>query len=401
MFLIQVTLLICVGILFYSYVGYWMVVTLLVRIRGPYEIPDHQSDEDLPEISLIIAAYNESSILEEKLENCRQLVYPAEKKQIIFVTDGSVDNSRDIIGRYPEVLHLHEDRRNGKIAAVDRAIKTVTSPIVVISDANALLNPEALREITRHYQDPRTGGVAGEKKVLSALYADVAGTEGLYWKYESELKRKDAQLYSVIGAAGELFSFKTHLYEDPGPNVILDDFVISLKICQKGYRLAYAPEAFASEHPSSSLREESKRKIRISAGGFQSIVILRDLLNIFKYPVLSFQYISHRVLRWALCPFLIPIAFFLNAYIAINADLIFFHALMAGQIVFYSSALTGWYLSTKNIKIHFFYAAFYFVFINVCLYRGLARYLRGEHTVLWDKADRKHIKYLPKQRPTI
>jgi cellulose synthase/poly-beta-1,6-N-acetylglucosamine synthase-like glycosyltransferase len=396
MFLIQVTLLICIGILFYSYIGYWIVVTLLVRIRGPYKIPQHQDDEDLPEIALIIAAYNESLILEEKIENCLQLNYPSEKKKIIFVTDGSLDNSMEIFKRYPGIVHLHEQKRSGKITAVDRAIKTVTSPIVVISDANALLNPEALREITRHYQDPRTGGVAGEKKVLSALYTDVAGTEGLYWKYESELKRKDAQLYSVIGAAGELFSFKTDLYESPNPKVILDDFVISLKICQKGYRLAYAPEAFASEHPSSSLREETKRKIRISAGGFQSLFILRDLLNIFKYPVLSFQYISHRVLRWALCPFLIPIAFLLNIYIAINADSIFFQLLMAGQIVFYLSALVGWYLSTKKIKVRFFYAAFYFVFINICLYRGLARYLRREHTVLWDKADRSHIVTRPK-----
>src|SRR5690606_11550963 len=148
------------------------------------------------------------------------------------------------------------------------------------------------------------------KKILMTKNGKAAGAgEGLYWKYESWLKKNDSALYSVVGAAGELFSIRTELYEYVGNNIIVDDFVLSLKICWKGFRILYAPEAYAMEAPSQSMEEEQKRKIRISAGAFQSMVILKDLMNIFKYGVLSFQYISHRVLRWTICPALLPVIF--------------------------------------------------------------------------------------------
>ena len=125
---------------------------------------------------------------------------------------------------------------------------------------------------------------------------------GLYWKYESFLKKLDSEFYSVVGAAGELFSLRTELYESAGENVIIEDFVMSLKICMRGYIIKYEPGSFAMEESSPSMKEEEKRKIRISAGAFQAMVLLRGLFNVFKYPALSFQFISHRILRWTLCP---------------------------------------------------------------------------------------------------
>ena len=181
--------------------------------------------------------------------------------------------------------------------AINRVIPFVTTDFVVFSDANTLLNRDCIREIIQHYKDPTIGAVAGEKVVSDQSgEAGVAGAgEGLYWKYESFLKKMDARFYSVVGAAGELFSIRTALFEPVQKQVLLDDFIISMKICKKGYRVMYEPKAFATEAPSFSLKEEQKRKIRISAGGWQSVFMLKSLLNIFKYGRLSFQYISHRV----------------------------------------------------------------------------------------------------------
>ncbi|RYY18007.1 MAG: glycosyltransferase family 2 protein [Chitinophagaceae bacterium] len=394
MHLVQVVFFIALIILFYSYVGYFLIISIIVWIRRERIVPEIQKPEDLPGICLIIAAYNEGAILEAKILNSLNLEYAVGKKNIIIITDGSTDNSAEILARYPEITVLHEPARKGKVAAMHRAVSCARQQILVFSDANTILNSTALLEISKHYQDPLTGGVAGEKKVIIPGNSDAASSEGLYWKYESLLKQRDSDLYSVVGAAGELFSIRSSLYEHPGDKVILDDFIISMRICQKGFRVAYERNALATETPSISVAEEQKRKIRISAGAFQSIIILKGLLNIFRYPVISFQYISHRVLRWAICPFLFPMALALNITLALQSIHWIYIFLLAAQLLFYISSLIGWYLSLQKIKVSAFYAAYYLVFINICLLKGLAKYLRKEQTVLWDKAERSQVKYL-------
>jgi cellulose synthase/poly-beta-1,6-N-acetylglucosamine synthase-like glycosyltransferase len=266
----------------------------------------------------------------------------------------------------------------------------VTTPIVIFSDANTLLNKESIYNIARHYQDPRTGGVAGEKKIMETSNGKVAGIgEGLYWKYESFLKKQDAELYTVVGAAGELFSIRTRLYEPVGDNVLLDDFVISLRVCQKGYRVHYEPDAYAMETPSASLKDERKRKIRISAGAFQSMGMLIGLLNFFKYPVLSFQYISHRVLRWTLCPLMLPVIFIFNLVLVLDGAGPLYELVLAGQALFYLAAIAGWTLANRNVKSKLLYIPYYFFFLNFSLYQGFFRHLKGRQSVLWDKARRE------------
>jgi cellulose synthase/poly-beta-1,6-N-acetylglucosamine synthase-like glycosyltransferase len=202
------------------------------------------------------------------------------------------------------------------------------------------------------------------------------------------LKRLDSELYTVVGAAGELFSVRTELYEPVGDDILLDDFIISLKVCMRGFRVQYEPEAYAMETPSSSLKEERKRKIRISAGAFQSMVILKGLLNIFRYPILSFQYISHRVLRWTLCPLLLPVLFIVNILLLIQTKSDFYGLFLAGQILFYLAAAAGWQLANRNVKSKLLYVPYYFLFLNISLYQGFMRYRKGQQSVLWDKAVR-------------
>lgn len=379
-------------ILFYSYVGYGLLLWILLKFKALFSSGNtNKENYDYPPVTIIIAAYNEEGFIEQKIENTLSLSYPEDKLNILIITDGSNDNTPNLAKQFERVQLLHDSKRSGKIAAIHRAMSFVRTPIVVFSDANTFLNSNCIKNIIKHYQDEKTGGVAGEKKIMKTNNEKSPGLgEGLYWRYESVLKKMDAELYTVVGAAGELFSIRTELYEYPGHDVLLDDFIISLRICKKGYRIAYEPEAYALESPSSSITEEQKRKIRISAGAFQSMVRLKGLLNVFKHPLLSFQYISHRVLRWALCPLLLPLVFILNLYLAFtDMDQQVYTYLLFGQLFFYASALVGWILSIRNIKAKLLYVPFYFVFINISLYRGFFRYLKGRQSVLWEKAERE------------
>lgn len=378
-------------LVFYSYIGYGILVWLLIRLRNlfrsPYTLP---ITTEWPRVSIVVAAYNEERFIIEKIENTLSLDYPPDKLDLIFITDGSTDNTPLLARNYPGIRVLHEPERRGKVAAIHRAMQTVTTPVTIFCDANTLLNKESVHNILRHYADPAVGGVAGEKKVLPGANAQASGAgEGIYWKYESLLKRLDAELYTVVGAAGELFSIRTELYEPVPHDVLLDDFVISLSICRKGYRIVYEPESFASETPSATMKEEQKRKIRISAGAFQSMIMLKDLLNVVRYPVLSFQYISHRVLRWTVCPVALPLIFVLNAILAFNPGSPFYLFLLAAQFLFYAAAIAGWLFSNRNIKVKAFYIPYYFFFLNLSLYLGFLRFKKGRQSVLWEKAARQ------------
>ena len=372
----------------YTYIGYAVLIFLISKVRRPYRVPEAQKDAELPDVTLVVAAYNEEDFISEKIANTLALDYPSDKLDILFVTDGSTDDTPDIVKRYPQFRHFHSPERRGKIHAVNRIMKFVTSPIVVFCDANTHLNTKAIRNIVRHYQHADVGGVAGEKKIYTSERENASGAgEGMYWKYESFLKRKDSEVFSVVGAAGELFSLRTELYEPPDENMIIEDFYLSLRVAARGYRFIYEPEATATENASVSVREEWKRKVRICAGGFQAMLKLRYLLNPFRYGILSFQYFSHRVLRWTLAPLFLPLVFISNIVLAWNGNR-FYLAILAMQVIFYAVAFFGFLLRDRRIPIPGFFVPFYFCVMNASVYAGLVRFLRGRQSVVWERAQR-------------
>lgn len=382
-------------IVFYSFLGYGILLYIIIRTKRLL-FPSRTSARDLieqsslPSCTLVVAAYNEAGILEEKIANCHALLYPKGKLNILFITDGSTDRSPHIIQQHPDLTLLHQSERKGKIMAIHRAMQYVMSEIVVFTDANTLLNEASLMNIAKHYDDLRVGAVSGEKRVISGNVGGASGSgEGVYWKYESLLKKWDSELYSVVGAAGELFSIRTHLYTTLPTDTILDDFMLSMNIAQMGYRIVYEPTAYATETASISIKEELKRKIRIAAGGIQSIVRLRSLLNPFKNPVLSFQYISHRVLRWTITPFLLVFVFFANGWLCIHDYSTVYGLLLAGQAVFYALAVIGAYNQHKNIKIKLFFVPYYFCIMNYAVVMGIIRYFKGTQSSIWEKAQRQ------------
>ncbi len=380
------------AILFYSYAGYGIVIFLLNRLKTVFLSPRKNiSIEQTIPVTLIVTAYNEELILQEKIRNCLAIEYPAGQLQLVFITDGSADRSAELISQYPSITLLHQPERKGKYAAIKRAMQLVKTPVVIFSDANSLLNPGCIRYMMEHYADPETGAVAGEKKILRGSGVSAVGkAEGIYWRYESWMKKLDAGFYSVIGAAGELFSIRTALFSELDDEIILDDFIISMQVCLRGYKIAYEPRACAVETASISLLEEEKRKVRISAGAYQSIRYLRDALNILKHPLLGFQFISRRLLRWVFCPLLLVVLLLTNILITAYAPgLDFYRITLFLQTGFYILALSGWVMLRSGKNAGLFAIPFYLVFMNYCQVKGFTRFLKKRHTVLWEKSLRQ------------
>lgn len=379
-------------LVFYTYIGYGLLLWCLVKMKRSTSPNDkHVPKSDLPEVTLFITAYNEEGVVEAKMKNTIGLDYPKEKLHVLWVTDGSTDRTVDKLKAYENIDILHSPERMGKTAAINRGMPYVKTPITIFTDANTMINSEAILHIVNKLNDATVGCVAGEKRIESQEKESAAGGEGFYWRYESTLKELDSRLYSTAGAAGELFAIQTTLFEEMPLDTLLDDFILSMKIAQKGYKIAYCKEAYAIEDASKNIKEEEKRKVRISAGGLQSVIRLKALLNPIKYGWLSFQYISHRVLRWTITPIalfsLIPLNILL---LVLKAEpVILFQIIAILQLLFYSLAFLGWLCSNKKTQYKIIFIPYYFIFMNLSIFKGFSYFWvkRGKPAV-WEKTER-------------
>ena len=375
-------------IIFYNYAGYALIIYLLNRLKTKKGSTSLQ--QYYPSVSFIVAAYNEEDCIEKKILNTLEQSFPANKIEFIFITDGSTDSTTAIIKKYPAIQLLHSNERKGKSAALNRAVSNAKNEILIFSDANTILNKDACVQIAKHYIDKKVGGVAGEKKVISPENEDenAASSEGFYWKYESFLKKLDSDFYSVVGAAGELFSVRKELYQPVSPDVILDDFVISMKIAQQGYRIVYEPNAFAMELPSFSIDDEKKRKVRIAAGGFQAIAMLPQALFFWKHFKLSFLYISHRVLRWTLTPVCLVLALVSNLLLCLYPGSFFFRLIFVLQALFYVSAVLYYLFPSLGRRFSILKLPYYFSFMNISVFQGFLKFIQKKQSSAWEKAKR-------------
>jgi cellulose synthase/poly-beta-1,6-N-acetylglucosamine synthase-like glycosyltransferase len=378
-------------IILYSYLGYPLLLVILnIPKRFFFRNPKSLNYIE-PEVTLFVAAYNEEDFIEQKIQNTLDLDYPKDKLKYIWVTDGSTDKTKELLSNYSEFTVLHQNKRNGKTGAINRGMQFVTTPIIIFSDANTTINKNAIREIVKQFNNPKVGCVAGEKRIAPHNKDNAVNSgEGIYWKYESFLKKNESDFDSALGAVGELFAIRTNLFTEIEPDTILDDFIISLRIAQKGYKIKYTPNAYATERASVNINEELKRKNRIAYGGFQAISRLQSLLNPFKQPILSFQYFSHKILRWTLVPLAIFLILFVNIYLAFESSwksvyLVFLYL----QILFYILVFTGFILQSRKTKLKIIFAPYYIFIMNLSEVIGFIRYIRKTQGVNWEKAKRK------------
>jgi len=391
MLIIKIIFWLFFAFVLYEYIGYAILLFILVFLKKLFISNKIESNAELPDVTLFVTAYNEKDYIEQKIENGFLLNYPKDKIHFLWVTDGSDDGTPELLSKYKEIEVLHNAERAGKINAMNRGMKYVKTPIVVFCDANTLLSEDSVIEIVNAFKNPKVGCVAGEKKIMNKDTDTAAGSgEGIYWKYESLLKKLDSELHTTVGAAGELFAIRTELFNDVEPDTLLDDFILSMRIAINGYKIKYVPKAYATEKSSANVKEELKRKIRIAAGAIQSFFRLTKALNPFHDFWLAFQFFSHKVIRWLITPFILPFVLLFNVHIVVfsyNLNILYLIILLL-QIIFYMLAFVGWAIQNSKIKLKLAFVPYYIFMMNYASWLGLFRYLSGKQSVNWERAKR-------------
>jgi poly-beta-1,6-N-acetyl-D-glucosamine synthase len=389
---------ICVLLIFYVYAGYPFLVFLFSAVFGRKQ--EYSLSE--PPVTMLIAAYNEEKVIGAKLQNCLELDYPRDKLQIIVAVDGLEDKTADVVRAFADQgveLSFSPDR-NGKVAAINRAIQQARHEIVVFSDANNHYPKDAIRELVKPFSDPSVGAVSGSKVV--GVHEDslhLGQAEGLYWKYESLIKKRESMLGCCIGVAGEQLAIRKDLFIAAPVKIINDDFYIALQIIKQGFNVVYAPAAKSYEAVSASQQDELIRRSRIVAGRYQVMGLSLPLLP-FRRPVVVWQIVSHKYMR-PLVPFLMIFALLSNVLAVFSAATTQVNThpwltlqppagtiILALQVVFYLLAVFGANLKSKGFLGKMLYLPTFLIASNYAALLGLVRYLAGKQTAVWKKVAR-------------
>lgn len=360
----------------YVYVGY--PALLLARRRRPRvaDLPD----EALPRVTLLIAAHNEAGVIRQKIENSLRLDYPPDRLEILVVSDGSTDATNDLVRSFGDRgVRLHEVRpRGGKTRALNLAMPLTDGEIVVLSDANTMYRADAVRKLVRHFGDRSVGAVSGDVRLVDSA-PSYAASEGLYYRYERFIQKQESTLGAIIGADGAMYAIRRALFKPVPPEVVDDDFVISMQIACRGFKVRYEPEAVAIEQGTLSSAEEFRRKVRVVAGGFQALRLGLGVPR-FTQPALLWCYASHKLLRW-LTPWLLLAQ--LAASLALAGDAAY-AALAAVQLLFYCNAGAHMaVLRSAGRAPSLTTVPYYFCLVNAAALLGLIRALLRSQSGMW------------------
>ncbi|MCB2223814.1 MAG: glycosyltransferase family 2 protein [Actinobacteria bacterium] len=381
------------GIVAYTYAGYPLLVAALSRLRpAPADHSGHT-----PPLTLVIAAYNEEAVIGAKLHQSLALDYPPDRLQIVVAADGSDDRTVEIASSFADrgVVVLHRPERAGKLAAITRAVAASTGDVIVFSDANNRYDEAALREMAAPFADPEVGAVSGRKAVVDD---DALGySEGLYWRYESAVKRWETRLGCTVGVNGEIIAVRRELFATAPPGIINDDTWLARLVLRGGHRIAYAERALSVERVSADAAAERERRTRMVAGQIQVLLHAGRELP-WRRPLVTWQLISHKLLRplvplWmgaALVASLVALAFPGSGTGAAAVATLappWNVAAVAAQAAFYLLAAAGNRLTGPLGKVA--YIPRFLWDSNVAAVRGAARILRGRQTPLWDRVARR------------
>ena len=382
-------------IIFYAYAGYPLLVWFMAQFRPKTQYVTKQ----WPTVSLLIAAYNEEAVIQEKLQNSLDLDYPADRRQIFVAADGSDDRTPEIVDKFADcgVVLSYSPQRQGKMAAINRAMALTSGEIIVFSDANNLYAPDVLAALVAPFVDDSVGMVSGAKQILQGDGA-LGDSEGLYWKYESFIKQQETRLGNCTGVAGEILAIRRSLFQIPPNDIINDDFYMAVQIMQQGYRVVYTPNARSFERVSYSEQDEVVRRTRIVAGRYQALSKAKQLLP-WRQSLVVWQLISHKFLR-PLVPFAMLGALMSNvlallwpaeqsAMALISLAWPFNWLMFGSQIIFYSAAAISGHTKQHSRISKVIYLARFLVNSNLAALIGLYRFATKQQTPLWQRVKRR------------
>lgn len=364
-------------LIFYTYAGYSLLVVALSRFFN-----NTVGKKDItPKVTFLITAYNEEKNIAQKLENTLSLDYPKSKLEILVASDGSTDQTEEIVKGFADrgVRLLRVEGRVGKTATQNAAIKAATGEIVIFSDATTTYEKNNIRNIVRNYADPAVGAVSGRYEYFNPTGAAIGTGNILFWKYENLIKSSQTRIKTISGCCGCIYSVRKKAYE-PLPPDIISDLVEPLKILEKGYRIVFEPDAVAYEETTEKAGEEFKMRIRVISRGMRGLFYMKKLFNPFKFPFISFQLFSHKILRW-LIPFFMIGILLSNLFLL---DRMFYKITMALQAAFYAMAVIAWLGEKAHLKLKIFSIPLYFSTVNIASLVSLYKTLKGFKAVTWE-----------------
>jgi len=345
--------------------------------RRDRRVPELQ-EETVPEISFLIPAFNEETHLLRKVINLRQMDYPSEKIQIVFVSDGSTDATTQILKALPDenIETIILPHRSGKATALNHAVLKASHKILVFSDASTLFASDALRKLARHFVDSRVGAVCGTLKFEAST--ESKKTEGIYWKYESMLRLMEARLGVTLTASGAVYALRREAYVPLDSCTVLDDFVVPMNARKAGYRIVYDPEATATDYAPENIEGEFTRRVRIATGSFQSLIFL---LRVETGGFGRFAFISHKLLRWIL-PLLLCTLLISNLAL-VRFPMYAAFALL--QIGFYLWAGLGFLFRERLRGVGYALLAYFLLAMHIAFLVGLFRWLTKHQEATWQR----------------
>jgi cellulose synthase/poly-beta-1,6-N-acetylglucosamine synthase-like glycosyltransferase len=323
-------------------------------------------------VSIIISAYNEETVIEEKILNTLALDWPKDKMEILIGDDGSSDRTVEIAAKFSEARLIKKEKNEGKAAMLNTLRCIAKGEILLFSDANTMLESSVLKNLAPEFADENVGCVCGLLK-LKAKSSSLSEMESFYWKGESRLKALESCFGAVMGSNGALYAIRSELYPElPTHKTVMDDFYITAKILMQNRACVFCEAAVAYETASAAKYGEFNRKVRIGRANFNFLFRFLPLLNPL-HPVKAYMFFSHKLLRW-LCPFLL-IAIFISSVLLINEH-IFYMAFFALELLFVFAAFLG-------VR-----ACSYFLSMNAALFIGFCKSFFREKGGAWERVER-------------
>jgi cellulose synthase/poly-beta-1,6-N-acetylglucosamine synthase-like glycosyltransferase len=373
----------------YTYLAYPVVLFFcycLAQLRSDWQyLFDRQNrrvlaldESEVPSVSLLIPAFNEEARLLQKISNLREMDYPPEKVQIVFVSDGSSDGTNEILKGVGDqnIEAIFLSRRSGKAAALNQAVLHARHEILAFSDSSTLFASDTLRKLSRHFSDGRVGAVCGALKFQAT--AESQQTEGVYWKYESMIRLMETRLGATLTASGAAYALRRNAYIPLAPGTVLDDFVIPMNARKAGYRVLYDPEAIATDYAPESIKGEFTRRVRLATGSFASLMfLLRVPMGAFG----RFAFVSHKLLRWIL-PLILCSLLISNIALLRYPGYVLFGVM---QLIFYVWAGFGFLFRERIRNVRFALLAYFLLVMNVAFLVGMFRCLTKREEGVWQR----------------
>lgn len=373
----------------YTYAGYPLVLALLPRrhstANGVAVNAANASPQGLPSVTILIPACNEERWIARKIENTLALEYPAGLLEIIIASDGSLDATAEIARGYENrgVSVTAFPSRLGKQEMLNRLVPGARGEIMVMTDANAILDRDSLRALVAPFANPQTGCAIGRRVCIVQERSVPSLAESFYWRYESWIKRAESCWHSCLAATGQLYAVRRSVF--PHVERVGEDFYIPMKVlASTGLRIAYVPEAVAAIPAAANLTIEFERKTRAHVAFLISLPLLRGLLVPGRTPV-WWQFLSHHVFRMLVPPAMLA-ALACSAILAASSS--FYSAATLAQISFYFFAFAGWLFAAQGMRPKLFYFPFYFVFVQLALAQSWLRWPRGKYDYAWQRTER-------------